>query len=459
MNDKNMNMNTEKKPKDFFEIKKRNSTVGREILSGIIVFIAIIYILPINVSILSSPDGAGMDPSSVFIATAIASGLATLIMGLVAKFPVSLSAGMGTNTFFSFTVCKVLGYTWEEGLTITLISGIIFFLITITSIRKKIMDGIPADLRNAIIVGLGAFIAFVGLKGSGIIVADDATLIKLGDFTEPTVLLALFGIVLVFILLNIKGKIQTFAIAIALGVTAIVGLILGFCGIEGMPRFDNGEYSITAVSKTFGQAFLHFDVLTKPETYAIIFSFIFINLFNATGTLLAVGTGAGIIDENGNLIGGRKAMLADASGTVISSILGSSPVTSFVESNIAVESGAKTGLSSTVTGILFLLSIFMYPVFSVFSSSSITALALVAVGAMMFSNLKNINWNDKIVVYTTFIMIILMVLCYSIIDGLGLSIILYCIMMLVSRRGKEVNKIIYIIAGFFVLSYIINAIL
>lgn len=442
--------------KSFFQIKEKGSTVTREILAGVVVFLAMIYILPTNVSILSA---TGMDEQAIFIATALASGIATLIMGLVAKFPVVLSAGMGMNAFFAYTVCGSMGYSWQEALTVTLISGIIFLLITITPLRKKIIEAIPIDLRNSIIVGLGAFIALVGLKTTGIIQGDVGTLVTLGDFTDPSVLLALFGVILVFIFLNIKGRIQSFGIAISMGIVAIVGLILGLCGVEGMPKFDFSGSSVTSISKTFGQAFLHFDVLARPETYAIIFSFVFVNLFDTTGTLIAVGKGAGIINEQGELSGGKKAMLADASGAVISGILGTSPVTSFVESNVGVELGGRTGLTAVTAGVLFLISIFAYPIFSIFTSASVTGMALIAVGAMMFKDLKNINWDDKIVVFTTFLMIILMILTYSISDGLGLGLIFYCVMMLAAKRGKEVNKVVYFIALFFMISFAVDAII
>ena len=226
-----------------------------------------------------------------------------------------------------------------------------------------------------------------------------------------------------------------------------------------MPTFSGESSNFASLGETFGQAFFHFDVLLDPKTYAVIFSFIFVNLFDTTGTMLAVGSGAGFINERGELVGANKALLVDAGGAVVSGILGTSPVTSFVESNVGVEMGGRTGLTAVVTGILFLLSIFAYPIFSIFSHSSVTAMALIAVGSMMFADLKNINWNDKIIVATTFLIVILMILCYSISDGLGIGIIFYCLMMSASKRGKEVNKVIYIIALFYVLSYVLNIIL
>ena len=447
------------KEKSFFKVRESGSTYTKEILAGIVIFLAMVYILPLNVGILSDANGSGMNPESVFIATAIASAIACLAMGLIAKFPVALSAGMGLNAYFSYTVCATLNYTWGEALTITLVASIIFVIITVTPIRRKIIEAIPLDLRNAIIVGLGTFIAFVGFKNSGIIMDSPSTLVTLGKLDDPSVLLAIFGVMLVFIISNLKSKISTFAIPLAMAITAIVGLILGGCGIPNMPTFSGESSNFASLGETFGQAFFHFDVLLDPKTYAVIFSFIFVNLFDTTGTMLAVGSGAGFINERGELVGANKALLVDAGGAVVSGILGTSPVTSFVESNVGVEMGGRTGLTAVVTGILFLLSIFAYPIFSIFSHSSVTAMALIAVGSMMFADLKNINWNDKIIVATTFLIVILMILCYSISDGLGIGIIFYCLMMSASKRGKEVNKVIYIIALFYVLSYVLNIIL
>lgn len=453
----------------YFHISERGSTIGRELIGGLIVFLAMIYILPVNTNILST--GMGISSGAVFAATAICSAACTIFMGIFAKFPVALSAGMGMNTFIAFTVCGILGYTWGEALTLIVIAGILFFILTLTPLREKIINAIPKSLKLIISAGLGAFICFVGLKMGGIIQADSGTFVKLGNLTSPTVLLTLFGILLVLFLLNFKNPtIKKLAIVIAMAATAIIGVILGLLNVEGMPTFStNNLGNISEIKETFGTCFKveNLKVLGDFRSYAIIFSLIFVNLFDTTATLLAVGKDAKILDENGQMIGGKKAMLADAGGAIICGILGTSTVTSFAESTIGVESGARTGLCSTFTGILFGLTLLIYPAFSIFapvqigadSLTPITSLALVALGAMMFSNLKEIDWDDKIIIFTGFISIILMILCYSISDGLGFGIIAYCIMMLGAGRGKEVHPLIYGIGCFYVLNFALSAII
>lgn len=453
----------------YFHISERGSTIGRELIGGLIVFLAMIYILPVNTNILST--GMGISSGAVFAATAICSAACTIFMGIFAKFPVALSAGMGMNTFIAFTVCGILGYTWGEALTLIVIAGILFFILTLTPLREKIINAIPKSLKLIISAGLGAFICFVGLKMGGIIQADSGTFVKLGNLTSPTVLLTLFGILLVLFLLNFKNPtIKKLAIVIAMAATAIIGVILGLLNVEGMPTFStNNLGNISEIKETFGTCFKveNLKVLGDFRSYAIIFSLIFVNLFDTTATLLAVGKDAKILDENGQMIGGKKAMLADAGGAIICGVLGTSTVTSFAESTIGVESGARTGLCSTFTGILFGLTLLIYPAFSIFapvqigadSLTPITSLALVALGAMMFSNLKEIDWDDKIIVFTGFISIILMILCYSISDGLGFGIIAYCIMMLGAGRGKEVHPLIYGIGCFYVLNFALSAII
>ena len=359
----------------YFHISERGSTIGRELIGGLIVFLAMIYILPVNTNILST--GMGISSGAVFAATAICSAACTIFMGIFAKFPVALSAGMGMNTFIAFTVCGILGYTWGEALTLIVIAGILFFILTLTPLREKIINAIPKSLKLIISAGLGAFICFVGLKMGGIIQADSGTFVKLGNLTSPTVLLTLFGILLVLFLLNFKNPtIKKLAIVIAMAATAIIGVILGLLNVEGMPTFStNNLGNISEIKETFGTCFKveNLKVLGDFRSYAIIFSLIFVNLFDTTATLLAVGKDAKILDENGQMIGGKKAMLADAGGAIICGILGTSTVTSFAESTIGVESGARTGLCSTFTGILFGLTLLIYPAFSIFAPVQINS--------------------------------------------------------------------------------------
>lgn len=449
----------------IFKIRQRGSNILQELLSGFIVFLAMIYILPVNSSILAAGGG---NEGAVFIATALTSGICCFIMGLYANLPIALSAGMGLNAYLAFTVCTSLGYSFNEGLFLVFVSGILFLILSLTPLREKLINAIPKSLKYAVSAGLGAFICFVGLKMSGIIKADSSTLVTLGDFNNPPVLLALFGILLTLVLMQIKGKIGKLAIVISMFITAIIGLILGLCNVSGMPKlvwsntFSNYKVFFQNVGKCFSDD--TFKVLLKPESYAVIFSLIFVNLFDTTATLIAVGDKVGVFDENNNMIGGKKAIIADAIGAFICAPLGTSTVTSFAESTVGAESGAKTGLSACMTGLLFILSTFLYPLFSIFAGveggyTPITSLALVAVGCLMFSNLKNIDWDDSIIVITTFLIVILMVLCYSVSDGLGLGMIAYCLMMIIAKRYKEVPLPIYIITVFFIINYVVKVII
>lgn len=453
----------------FFNYKKRGSSLLQEIICGIIVFFSMSYILPVNANILSS---MGADYNAVFFATAIVSGICCLLMGLIANYPVALSAGMGINSFLAFSVSGAMGYSFNECLLIVFVSGIIFLLLTITSLRKKIIQSIPKPLRYALSAGLGAFICFVGLKNGGIIEADpEGTFVKLGNLSNPLVLLSFFGILLSLILMQFKGKIGKLSIVISILITVFIGVILGLFGVENMPKFTYTpiKEGYSAFYNNVGICFNKeaWGIFSRFETYAIIFSLIFVQLFDTTATLIAIGDKVGLIDEKGNLKDAEKAMLADSIGAVICAPLGTSSVTCFAESTIGVESGAKTGISTCVTGLLFFLATLLFPVFSIFlgievdgvNYTPVTSLALVSVGSLMFSNLKDIDWDDKITVTSSFLIIILMVLTFSISDGLGLGLIFYSLMMIFAKRGKEVPITIYIISVFFVLNYLINIIL
>lgn len=454
--------------KKLFNIKQKGSTILTEIISGLVVFFAMSYILPVNSTILGGIENASYE--AIFVATALCSGICCIFMGVFANYPVVLSAGMGMNAYLAYTVCGLMGYSFAEGLLLIFIAGVLFFLFTLTPFREKIISAIPYSIKLAVSAGLGAFVCFVGLKNGGIIQASTGTLVTLGNLKNPTVLLALFGIILVLILMQVKGIVGKLAIVISMFVTALLGFILHSLGIEGMPHFtfSNVNNNLIAFKDNLFLCFKEKDVfrnvLLNPQSYVIIFSLILVHLFDTTATLIAVGKKVGIIDVNGKLIGGKKAMLADAIGAVICAPLGTSTVSSFAESSIGVENGARTGLSSCVTGVLFLLSIFIYPIFSIFSGvqvgtqnfTPVTSLALVSVGCLMFSNLKDIAWEDKIIVITSFLIIIFMLLTYSISDGIGLGLIMYCLMMLASKRYKEVPCSVYAISLIFVIYYVLK---
>lgn len=462
----NSNVKEPSKFNKFFKISERGSSILKELLGGLTIFLAMMYILPVNSNMLAA---TGLKPGAVFAATAIAAGLTSIIMGLVANYPVALAPGMGVNAFFTYTVVLGLGIPAEEALAAVLISGFLFLVISLTGLRKKVINAIPRNMKLAVGVGIGFFIAFIGFKNAGVIVSDPATGVALGDFSNPAVLLGLFGIVLVLILGNIKSKINHFAIIISMAVVAVVGLILYYCDVPLMPHFAKSSNSISDIKTTFGACFTALPkLLAKPEAYAVIFTFLFVDFFDTAGTLVAVGHDAGLIDEKGELKDGEKALFVDAVGTVLGATLGTSTVTSFVESTTGIQTGARTGLAPMVTGVLFLISLVAFPVFSIFDSttldfevfySPVTALALVMVGCLMFKQIAEIDFSDKTSLIAVFMTIIMMVLTYSIATGIAFGFITYVIVMLASRQAKKVNPVMYVLAGLFVVNFVVDVIL
>ena len=451
----------------FFKISQRGSTITKELIGGLTIFLAMVYILPVNGGILSA---TGMDFAAVFAATAIAAAIASLIMGLYANYPVGLASGMGVNAFFTYVVVKELQFTWEEALAAVLISGVLFLIISITGIRKKVINSIPNNLKLSVGAGIGFFIAFLGFKNAGIITSHPETFVKLGNLGHETVLLAIFGVLLVFVLYALNKKISRFAIIISIVTTGLLGVLLGviFPGLEAtMPSIGGSNLgSISNVGQTFGKAFGAMgSLLSKPLAYAVIFTFLFVDFFDTAGTLVAVGHDAGLLDENGELIDGDKALVADSVGTIVGAVVGTSTVTSYIESTTGIESGARTGLSATVVGLLFIVSLLFFPLFSFVQSievspgvfySPVTSMALIFVGALMVTSLKDIDWNDNIVVSSSFITVIIMVLSASIAEGIAFGFIIYAVMMGVTKRRKEVSPVMYILAGLFLINFIIK---
>lgn len=443
------------KIESFFKVKERGSTISRELIGGLTIFLAMVYILPVNAGMLSE---TGMPFAAVFAATAISAGIASILMGVLANYPIGLASGMGVNAFFTYTVCFSLGFSWEEALAAVLISGFIFVIISVTNIRKKLINSIPKDLKIATGAGIGFFIAFIGLRNAGIIDGSPATLVQLGKLSNPSALLGIFGIVLALVLYARKSN---FAVIISILVTGLVGVILGLLGVSDMPTYTvDGLGSVKDLGLTFGKAFTAIpSLLAKPEAYAVIFTFLFVDFFDTAGTLVAVGHDAGLLDESGELIGDQNAFLADAVGTVVGAVLGTSTVTSYVESTTGIKSGSRTGLTAVVVGLLFLLSVLIYPVFGFVggpNSGPVTAMALVLVGALMVMSLKELDWTNSIAVTSGFVTIIMMILCYSIAEGIAFGLIVYTIMMIASGRYKEVNAGMYIITVLFIINLIIK---
>lgn len=450
----------------YFHVSERGTTIGREILMGAIVFLAMVYILPVNAGILGSVPGSNM--TAIFIGTALCSAIACLVMGFVGKYPLALCTGMSMNSYITYTICSQskMGFTWGEAMTLTFISGAIFFVITLTPLRQWIINAIPKSIKSAISAALGAFIAVIGLKGCGV-VNFDAGLPTLGALDNPTILLGVGAILLSFALSQSKGLVGKLSIVITMGITVVVGLILGAVGVQGMPKFDSSFSNIGenfgAFADNFGQCFDFAGVFANVSSVAVIFSMVFVCMFDATGTLIAVGKDCGILDQNGQLVGGKRVLLADATGALLCGLFGTSTIAPLAESSVGISSGAKTGITAIVTGLLFALSTLLYPVFTVFAPinglTPVTSFALVSVGANIFQNIKDIDWKNPIVALTTFVIVIMTILSYSISDGLGLGLIVYALLSLVCGKGKQVSPAIYIIAGFFLVNYIVQAII
>ncbi len=456
------------KIKKFFKIDSRGTTIRTELIGGLVTFLAMVYIVGVNPAMLSDSVLASPFPAGgVFVATALAAGVATILMGVFANYPIALASGMGINAIVAYTLIGNpnfgfgYGFTWQEALAVVLVSGVIFLVISLTPIRKWIINAVPHSLKKAIGAGIGFFIAFVGLQNAGIIVPNNATAVALGDFSDPAVLLALFGIVLVVILYSVRHKISRFALILSMVGTAVVGVVAGLLGVAGMPAFDAFNYSILS---EFGETATGVwsgigTIWTNPNLWIALFTLVYIDIFDTAGTLIAVSGPAGLLNEKGELENVDRAMLVDAVGTTFGALVGTSTVTSYIESSAGIEAGARTGLSSVVVGLLFLATIALFPIFNIFINfSALTSMALVLVGVLMFVQIKDIDWKDTPIIIASFLIIIAMMLSYSIGTGIAFGFIFYVISMMVQKRFKEVNPVMYVLAATFVIYFAVNAI-
>ena len=424
----------------IFKLKEKGTTVRTEVIAGITTFLAMAYILAVNPNMLQE---TGLSYESVFLATALSSGIATLIMGLLANYPVALAPGMGVNALFTYTLVFSMGYSPAAALAAVVVSGIIFLVISVTGIRKAIINAIPQQLKLAIGAGIGFFIAFIGLKNAGIIVGSESTFVSLGKLTDPVILLALFGILITIVLMAKKIPAAVFY---GLVITAIVGIVFGLFGIEGMPEI----VSVDLDTSGFGIFMNGFEELfSHPDCIVALFSLLFVDFFDTAGTLISVANKTNLVDKNGELANIEQALVADSTGTVIGGVLGTSTVTSFVESTAGVEAGGRTGLTACTTAILFFLAIFFAPVLSVVTSA-VTAPALVAVGISMASQLGGIEWDDIVFAASGFITVIMMILTYSISDGIAFGFIVYGLTSVVAGRAKQVKPIVWVLILIFV---------
>ncbi len=413
-------------------------TVKREVIAGITTFLTMAYILAVNPSILSD---AGMDKGAVFTATVISSVLATLVMAMYAKLPFALAPGMGLNAFFAYTVVLTMGYSWQFALTAVFIEGIIFILLTLTGLRQKIVDSMPLVLRRAISPGIGFFIAFIGLKNAGIVSASPATFVTMGNLHDPAVLLAAFGILLSAVLLIKK---VTGALLIGILVTTVIGIPLGVTHFTSV--LDVPPSIAPIVMKFEWHNVLSFDMAI------CVLTFLFIDMFDTIGTLLGVSHRAGMVDEKGNIPHLTEAFMADAIGTAAGAMLGTSTVTTYVESASGVNAGGRSGLTSFTTAICFALALFLAPLFLAIPAQA-TAPALVLVGVMMMTDVSKLHLGDFADAVPAFVCIALMPLTYSISDGILMGLITYVLLRIFAGRYRELKLGMIVLAVLFVLKY------
>lgn len=424
----------------LFGFNPQKHSVRTEIMAGITTFLTMAYILAVNPSILSE---TGMDKGALFTTTVIMSALPTIFMGLYAKLPLALAPGMGLNAFFAYTVCMIMGYSWQFALTAVFLEGLVFILLTVTNLREKIVDVIPETLKNAISAGIGLYIAFIGLKSAGIIVNNEATLVSLGNLSSGSALLGAIGIVLTSVLLvkNIKG-----ALLFGILLTTLIGIPLGVTNFEG----------IFSIPPSVEPIFLKFEwdqVLTK-DMVIIVFTLLFVDLFDCIGTVIGVTNRAGMVKADGKIPKLKEVFVVDSVSTTAGAVMGTSTVAVYVESAAGVNEGGRTGLTATVTSVCFLLALFFAPLFLAIPAAATTPV-LVLVGLMMMGSVQNVNFTDYSEAIPAFICILFMPLSYSISDGIVLGHLSYIFINLCSGNYRKMSIGMYILAVFFLLKFMV----
>lgn len=451
----------------IFHLKENHTDVKTEVMAGITTFMTMAYILAVNPNILSA---SGMDRGSVFTATALSAFIATCLMALLSNYPFVLAPGMGLNAYFTYTVVLGMGYTWKQALAAVFAEGIIFILLSLTNVREAIFNSIPMNLKHAVSVGIGLFIAFIGLQNAKIVVGNDSTLVSIFSFKSSvaegtfssqgiTVLLALIGILVTAVLLakDVKGSILW-----GILITWVLGIIcqlthlyvpnadIGYYSL--LPDFSNG-ISVPSMAPTFMK--MDFSIVFSLDFVVIMFAFLFVDMFDTLGTLIGVASKADMLDKDGKLPKIKGALLSDAVGTTVGAVCGTSTVTTFVESASGVAEGGRTGLTSIVAGILFALSLLLSPIFLAIPSFA-TAPALIVVGYLMLTSVTKIDFNDMTEAIPCFIAIIAMPFMYSISEGISMGVISYVVINLITGKAKEkkISVLMYVLAILFVLKYI-----
>ena len=452
----------------IFHLKENHTDVKTEVMAGITTFMTMAYILAVNPNILSA---SGMDRGSVFTATALSAFIATCLMALLSNYPFVLAPGMGLNAYFTYTVVLGMGYTWQQALAAVFAEGIIFILLSLTNVREAIFNSIPMNLKHAVSVGIGLFIAFIGLQNAKIVVGNDSTLVSIFSFKSSvaegtfssqgiTVLLALIGILVTAVLLakDVKGSILW-----GILITWVLGIIcqlthlyvpnadIGYYSL--LPDFSNG-ISVPSMAPTFMK--MDFSIVFSLDFVVIMFAFLFVDMFDTLGTLIGVASKADMLDKDGKLPKIKGALLSDAVGTTVGAVCGTSTVTTFVESASGVAEGGRTGLTSIVAGILFALSLLLSPIFLAIPSFA-TAPALIVVGYLMLTSVTKIDFSDMTEAIPCFIAIIAMPFMYSISEGISMGVISYVVINLITGKAKEkkISILMYVMAVLFILKYVV----
>ena len=446
MSDEGSTVTTEDRPPTTmldreFRLTENGTTVRIEVIAGLTTFLAMAYIIFVNPSVLVE---AGMDQQAVFVATCLAAAIGTLIMGLWARYPIAQAPGMGLNAFFAFTVVIGMGIPWQTALAGTFVSGLLFFLLALSGARQAVVNAIPLQMKLAVGAGIGLFIAFIGLRNAGIVTADEATIVALGDLTAPTTALAIFGIVVTaaFLLRGIRG-----AVFYGIVITAIAGIVTGLIAPPSAV-----VSRIPSLAPTFGQAIMQLPELFTAQMVVVVFTMLFVDFFDTAGTLIAVANQAGFL-RDGELPRAKRALVSDSIATMTGAVLGTSTTTSYIESAAGVGAGGRTGLTSVVTGLLFILALAFSPLLAVVTPE-VTAPALIIVGVMMAKGLGDIEWDKFEYAIPAFVIIVAMPLTFSIANGIALGLLLFPLLLVFKGRWRDVHPALYVLAVIFAVYFI-----
>ena len=409
----------------FFKLTENKTSIKKEFIAGFTTFITMAYIIFVNPQIMAQ---SGMDQGAIFVGTCVAASVACIFMGLYANWPIGLAPGMGLNAFFTYTVVGEMGYSWETALGAVFLAGILFFIISVTNLRRWMIDSIPMNLRVAIGSGVGLFIGFIGLKSGGIILNNDVTYLSLGDFSKYQTILAALGFLIISVLAvrKING-----AIIIGVLIVTLISLLIGLVEYNGLLAYPPNIYP----------TFMKLDILGALDVamISVIMSFLFVNLFDTTGTLLGVASRANLIDDNGNAKNLNKALAVDSSSSIFGTFFGCSPVTSYIESSAGVESGGKTGMVSVVVGLFFILAIFLSPLAAMVPPYA-TSGALIYVAVLMLSSMERLNWKSSIDILPALIIIVMIPFTFSIADGIALGFLTYVVLKVGSGNIREISS-------------------